>query len=326
MPDAGDHDPATPVVRSARHHYIPSPPSTSSTAPVMNDASSEQRNRTAPATSSASPRRPRGVFWSIASVASLGEDVRELRLHVAGNDDVRANVPAAELAREGLREPDDPRLRRRVVRLAPVPVDADDGRDVHDRASALLHHPAGGRAARVEARREIRVDDRVPVLVRHAHEEAVARHPGVVHEDVEVARLLDERASRLRVGDVGLHRPASDLGRERLGLVRSSAIREDDRRASRRELGRDRAPDAPGCARDEGGSALERAERLRHRASASCARSRLSSEFTDIVLTPRSIRLTRPESTFPGPTSTNVVAPLRMSSVAACVNRTGPVS
>ena len=35
--------------------------------------------------------------------------------------------------------------------------------------------------------------------------------------------------------------------------------------------------------------------------SASCARSRLSTVFTEIVLTPRSIRLTRPESTLPGP-------------------------
>ena len=48
--------------------------------------------------------------------------------------------------------------------------------------------------------------------------------------------------------------------------------------------------------------------------------------FTDIVFTLRSMRLTSPERTFPGPTSTNVVAPLRTSSVAAWVNRTGPVS
>ena len=52
--------------------YIPSPPSTSSTSPVMNEAASEQRKRTAPATSSGSPRRPSGVFSSIAPVASSG--------------------------------------------------------------------------------------------------------------------------------------------------------------------------------------------------------------------------------------------------------------
>ncbi len=53
-------------------HYIPRPPSTSNTSPVMNEASSEQRKRTAPATSSGSPSRPSGVFSSIASVASSG--------------------------------------------------------------------------------------------------------------------------------------------------------------------------------------------------------------------------------------------------------------
>ena len=206
--------------------YIPSPPSTSSTAPVMNDASSEQRNRTAPATSSGSPSRPSGVFCEHRVGRLLGQDVGQLRLHVAGNDDVRADVPAAELARERLREADDPGLRRRVVRLPPVPVDADDRGDVHDRPRALLHHPARRRAARVEARREVRVDDGVPVLVRHADEQPVARDAGVVHEDVEIARLLDERARRLRIGDVRLHGAAADLGGERLGLVRAGAIRE----------------------------------------------------------------------------------------------------
>ena len=52
--------------------YIPSPPSTSSTSPVMNEAASEHRKRTAPATSSGSPSRPSGVFCSIAAVASSG--------------------------------------------------------------------------------------------------------------------------------------------------------------------------------------------------------------------------------------------------------------
>ncbi|MEA2613684.1 MAG: hypothetical protein QOI52_1643, partial [Chloroflexota bacterium] len=50
--------------------YIPNPPSTSKTSPVMNEAASEQRNRTAPATSSGWPNRPSGVFPSISSFIS----------------------------------------------------------------------------------------------------------------------------------------------------------------------------------------------------------------------------------------------------------------
>src|SRR2546430_16180567 len=70
----------------------------------------------------------------------LGQDVSELRPDVAGRYDVGAYSATAELARERLREADDPGFRRRVVRLAPVAVDADDRRDVHDRAGALPHH------------------------------------------------------------------------------------------------------------------------------------------------------------------------------------------
>ena len=69
----GDDDASASVERTVpRSHYIPSPPSTRSTSPVMNAASSEQRKRTAPATSFGSPSRPSGVLPSIAEVASSG--------------------------------------------------------------------------------------------------------------------------------------------------------------------------------------------------------------------------------------------------------------
>ena len=67
---------------------------------MMNDASSEQRNRTAPATSSGLPSRPSGVFCEHHAGRLFGEDVGQLRLHVAGNDDVGANVATPELARQ----------------------------------------------------------------------------------------------------------------------------------------------------------------------------------------------------------------------------------
>src|SRR3954465_6283962 len=48
--------------------------------------------------------------------------------------------------------------------------------------------------------------------------------------------------------------------------------------------------------------------------------------LTEITRTPLSILFSKPLSTLPGPTSTKTVTPLRMSSVAACVNFTGAVS
>ncbi len=58
------------VVYSVPPIYIPNPPSTRKISPVTNDASSEQRNRTAVATSSGVPSRPSGVLERRNSVIS----------------------------------------------------------------------------------------------------------------------------------------------------------------------------------------------------------------------------------------------------------------
>src|SRR5438874_1968469 len=80
----------------------------------------------------------------------------------------------------------------------------------------------------------------------------------------------------------------------------------------------DRAADALRGAGDEGALALEAREaHASDRSSGS--RSSASTLFTETVLTLLSIRLTSPERTLPGPTSTKVRTPSRTSSVADCV-------
>ena len=72
-PHARDHD--------TTHGYIPSPPSTDRTAPVMNEASSESRKRTVRAMSSGSPRRPSGVCPSSTSrMSSLRTSVSSVEM------------------------------------------------------------------------------------------------------------------------------------------------------------------------------------------------------------------------------------------------------
>ena len=232
-------------------HHIPNPPSTSSTSPVMNEASSEARKRTAPAISSGSATRAERRVLDHRRGRLFRQHLGELRLHVAGRDDVRADVPRAELARERLREADDPGLRGRVVRLAPVAVHADDRADVDDRPAALLHHRPRHRAAGVEDRAQIRVDHRAPVVVRHAREQAVARQPRVVDEHVDVAGLVDEPLRVLGRRDVGLDRPGAELRRELLGLVLAGPVADDDVGAGGGEPGRDRAADPARGAGDE---------------------------------------------------------------------------
>ena len=120
--DSGHDNPPASVRAHADPPYIPRPPSTSSTSPVMNAASSEQRKRTARATSSGSPRRPSGGVREDEPAHLLGRHVGQRGLDVAGRDQRSRARRGTELARERLREADDPRLRRRVVRLARIAV------------------------------------------------------------------------------------------------------------------------------------------------------------------------------------------------------------
>src|SRR5712692_9733685 len=258
----------------------------------------------------------------------LGQHVGQRRLDVARSDCVRPHAARRQLAGQRLREPDDARLRRRVVRLPRIAVEADDAGHVDDRPAALAHHPAGGSAAGVEDAAEVRVENCVPVLVRHPRDQPVPRQARVVDEDVQVAGFLDQACRLVRVGDVGLDCAAADLRGEGLRLVRARAVADDDLCACSCQLGRDRAADPARGAGDERELALQRAE-LTHRYVVESNSLIFSSEvrsLTEIAFTLRSIRLTRPESTLLGPTSTKVRTPSLTSSDAACVKRTGAVS
>jgi hypothetical protein len=112
----------------------------------------------------------------------------------------------------------------------------------------------------VEDAAEVRVDDGSPVVVRHPRQDAVARQPRVVDEDVDVARLLDERSRLIRVRDVRLQSAPADLRRDRLGFLYPRAIADDDRRSRLAELDGNRAADSSRAPGDEGCPSLEGAE------------------------------------------------------------------
>src|SRR5205823_9143184 len=95
----------------------------------------------------------------------------------AEGDAVHIHLVASPLLREGLRHPDDPRFRRRIVGLAGIAAEADDRRDVHDLAEdlapfgcLLLRKPPNRLARRAqdpEWRNEVYVQDGLKLLVRH---------------------------------------------------------------------------------------------------------------------------------------------------------------
>ena len=107
---------------------------------------------------------------------------------------------------------------------------------------------AGGRAAREEDRREVRVDHGAPVVVAHPCEDPVARQAGVVDEHVDVAGRLDERLRGLGVGDVRLDCSPTDLRGDRSRLVGPRPVADDDLGARAAQLERDRTPDPAGAA------------------------------------------------------------------------------
>jgi hypothetical protein len=112
----------------------------------------------------------------------------------------------------------------------------------------------------VEDPAEVRVDDGSPVLVRHPHDEAVARQARVVDEDVDVAGFFDEAAGVVGVGDIRLDGASPGFDGYRFRLLAGRAVADDDGRTRPPELERDRPAYSSRGARDERCLALERAE------------------------------------------------------------------
>ena len=248
-PQPGDHDaPPSVVAPPSLPPYIPRPPSTWSTAPVTNPASSEHRKRTAPATSSGSPSRPSGVVGQNRLLQLVRKPVGQLGIDVAGRNRVDAHAPASELLCEGVRETDDAGLGGRVVRLPRIPVDPDDTRHVDDRPAPPLEHPARHRAARVEDAAQVRLDHPVPVLVAHADDECVPCDAGVVDENVDRAELaldtLDEGGDLRILPDVRLEATPPISLRDDFGCLPATPVVHRHPGSGCGELARDGSTDS----------------------------------------------------------------------------------
>ena len=152
----------------------------------------------------------------------------------------------AELDRERLRQSLDPRLRRRVVRLAAVS-ECRGRRDQDDRAASLSDHVRLSGLSGEKRPLQMRVDHRFPVVVRHLVDEVVAQDPGAGDEDVQSPRRLGRsRDRRLDVRprrDVAAHGTTADRGCRLLGR-RKVEVRHDDVGSLGGEPGRRRSADA----------------------------------------------------------------------------------
>ena len=192
-----------------------------------------------PATSSGWPTRRSGTCAETASMnCSNGTPMRSAVCCVIavamkpGRDAVDVDVERAELDRERLRHPLQPRLRGRVVRLAAVAERGGRG-DQHHLPGLLLDHLLLRGAHRVERSLQVRVDDGVPVLVAHLEEHVVADDPGARDEDVERAAVRDRGLDRgldvLALRHVAANGVTADR-RRRLLRRRLVEVGDDDRR------------------------------------------------------------------------------------------------
>src|SRR5205823_7794777 len=115
-----------------------------------------------------------------------------------GADGVHGDAVLPEVARRHLGEPADRRLGRAVVRLPRVAEQARTRAEGDDPPVAPLAHVRAGVAHAVEGALQVHGDDRVPLLLAHVEDHAVAQDAGAGDERVEAAPPLEGRADEAR--------------------------------------------------------------------------------------------------------------------------------
>ena len=149
---------------------------------------------------------------------------------IARRHGIHGDAVARALLRQRLGEAVDAGFRRGIVDLAVLAGLAVDRADIDDAPEPARAHAGEGGVAEVEAGAEIGVEHRLPALRRHPLQRAVARDPGIVHQDVDGAELpLDLRDARLAGREIA-HVPLVDVdagdGAEALGrLVARMVVR-----------------------------------------------------------------------------------------------------
>src|SRR5205823_6029331 len=258
-----------------------------------------------------------------------GDGAGKLRVDEPRGHRVHQDVTGSQLLGDGFGETDQTGLRRGVVRLPLVPVDAHYARDIDDPPPAPLDHAPGRVLGHEERALEIRVDDGVPIVLADPKQQVVARGSGVVHDHVDAPEVPLHRGDRrlhlsgvAHVTSVAPRRTVGQRMGDRLGLG-AVAPQDGQLRARHREGLRDGVPDAAAPARHHGDLP---GQVYLHTASRNVATSSAVPRL--MTLAPGTMRRNSPASTFPGPASMKR-APVPASSAARCMqdtHRTGAVS
>ena len=191
--------------------------------------------------------------------------VEDLGLCRRRGDAVDENVRRRQFLGERLRQPDQPRLRCRIMRGIGIAVLARDRGDVDDAAIAVLQHFRHDRAASQIRTDEIDINDAPPDIRLQLPELAVAAgDAGVVDEDVDLAVPRDGGlrggAHRSIIGEfddiAGNRAQRGQTGLRRIERLRVDIPEHYGRAGGEHALGSGIA-DAPRAARDDGHAAFK---------------------------------------------------------------------
>ena len=192
----------------------------------------------------------------------------QLRPHVPGRDRVDRDPVRTPLAREILRQLDEAGLRGRVRRARRQRDEARDARHVDDAPEALRLHPGVHQPRPVKRRRQIEIEQHVPLVERVFLRRLPHVAARIVDEDLDGTRHLrplgDGLGSALAIGHV--ERERRTLGAQRLDARRDPretvlpAGHEKEASPSLRERHGDGFADAARSAGHDRGAAVEAGE------------------------------------------------------------------
>lgn len=114
----------------------------------------------------------------------------------AGSHGINRYVPFRVFPGDSLGKPDDTRLACAVVCLSGIAHFTDHRADVDDSTAFRLGHEFYRFSGTSKGSRQVYVDDVVPVLVLHPHQQTVTCDPGIVYENVECAEFIRNRTEK----------------------------------------------------------------------------------------------------------------------------------
>ena len=173
------------------------PPSTASSAPVMNEDSSEAKNSAACATSSAVPKRRqrRLLQQRFGERRHAQHALGQRRLDEARRQRIHADAERCVLNRKTARQRRDGALGGPVGRERAHAAMAHDGSKVHERGATRRLHQREGVTRDAYDAVEVHLAQAYPVGVRHVAKIGAHVDAGVVDDDIEAAVLAARRAA-----------------------------------------------------------------------------------------------------------------------------------